>query len=74
MNCNIFIVYLQYINTFFMIKEKDILIRVDSELKEKLLLMIQLKNIVLTLGKGQRIVLNQSGSKNLKNKYGKKNK
>ena len=41
-----------------MIKEKDILIRVDSELKEKLLLMIQLKNIVLTLGKGQRIVLN----------------
>ena len=74
MNCNIFIVYLQYINTFFMIKEKDILIRVDSELKEKLLLMIQLKNIVLTLGKRQRMLLNQSGSKNLKRNNGKKSK
>ena len=55
MNCNIFIVYLQYTNTFIMIKEKDILIRVDSELKEKV--QQKAKSLGLSLSSYIRLTL-----------------
>lgn len=55
MNCNIFIVYLQYIDILVMVKEKDILIRVDSELKEEL--QQKAKSLGLSLSSYIRLTL-----------------